>query len=121
MNKFVTGFLSLVVLFATVSGVKYLTSAVATKQQVDSLDDKSTAPVLDEETARNQFVTNCDDGSINTADFSQNQYCQCMYTSLRVDYSVNELAKLGLTRDGSAEQIMAPYANKCVQAQGFEL
>lgn len=108
------------IIFCLIYAGTYVYQAIRVKQQVDSLD--SNVQVASTEHTKQQFINGCMEESIQTTDFSQQQYCQCMVDELLKDYSANEIAKLGLEKDTqNTIKKLEPYAKRCLRSQGIEV
>lgn len=107
------------------SGLNYLVSAVVTKQQVDTINNRAKtntgAPVITRDEAYKSIMAGCDTGTIDRAGFDQTAYCACTANGVLNRYGVNKVASDGLNMS-EAEMIekYQPIIDSCLMQQEVE-
>ena len=124
MKKFIGVAVGLAITLAAVGIFRLATSEAYDMYQENNLKTQlnKDEPIVSEAEAKQSFIQACDTGEFTGANFDQAAYCECAWQALRVDYSVNQIAKTGL--NSTPEQIeafMQPYANQCLAEQGIEV
>lgn len=96
----------------------YLVDAVFTKQAVDEIERRATTtnsqPLLSEAEAKQEFTSGCLQSGYGIDGIES--YCSCLYTQLRLTYSINQLANMGLTySESEIEQAMSNQVAYCAR------
>ncbi len=71
-----------------------------------------------EATAKQEFMSGCDDGSLDGARFDQTNYCECVYNSAKTEFGLKQMANdsLNLTESEMTEKYKS-NALECVNKQ----
>ncbi len=80
---------SVLILIAAVLIVNGVTALIARTQA-------NQAGNIGETEAKAEFMSGCDDGSLDGTRFDQTAYCGCLWTEIRKNYEIKELSRDGL-------------------------
>lgn len=98
----------------------YMYRAISLERQVSSLSNPTTAPLMSEKEALDEFMAGCMGVDLSGNSFDQKQYCECMVDSLLEDKGVNETIRLGLNVDDPAVMAeLETYATTCLARQNI--
>lgn len=105
--------------------VRYAIDAVQTKEQVRQIeqraDDPNSKPLMDVAEGRKEWMSGCDDGTLNGANFNQTTYCGCAYDLMVQEKGLNWIANTGLnSTDAEMKEAFRPYSEQCVNQQNVE-
>lgn len=111
-----------IIAIAAIIIIPYLIGAVITREEVRQIENGANNPKsaagISSESAKTSFMSGCDDGSLNTAEFNQTTYCGCMYDTMAAEKGINWIADLGLNKtEAEASAAMTPYAERCIAIQ----
>jgi hypothetical protein len=125
MNSNLKTVLIVIALLSAPYAVRYAIDAVQTKEQVRQIeqraDDPTSESVIDPVAAKEEWMSSCDDGTLNGANFSQTTYCGCTFDLIVQEKGLNWVANIGL--NGTEAEIKAaiePFANRCLDQQNVE-
>lgn len=125
MNNNLKTVLIVIALLSAPYAVRYAIDAVQTKEQVRQIeqraDDPTSKSVIDPVAAKEEWMSSCDDSTLNGANFNQTTYCGCTFDLIVQEKGLNWIANIGL--NGTEAEIKAavePYANRCLDQQNVE-
>lgn len=82
--------------------IRYIAGAVMTDIQVRQIkngaNDKNSKVAMSVPEARKFFNEGCDPTPMNSNEFNQTTYCNCVFDSLVETYGINWIANMGLTK-----------------------
>ncbi len=118
--------LTIAIIFLVIpAGFRYAVDAVQTKEKVRQIeqraDDPNSKSVIDPIAAKKEWMSSCDDNTLDGANFDQTTYCTCTFDLIVKEKGLNWVANMGL--NGTEAEIRAavePYANQCLEQQNVE-